>query len=153
MVLSFLNKNDYWSQVGGVDGFIAAVKQLGPDYCKLDSKNNGYTKSDTIWGRVASFTQIPKKDAYETRKWLYTTWHENRRKVRTTFFSTVVDDHPNNSNESSNDVDANNRINKQTVSLFSLCSVICTIKKMSIVNGFRYTAFINTLPSFYSMTV
>ncbi|CAF4331300.1 unnamed protein product, partial [Didymodactylos carnosus] len=74
MVLNFLKKNDYWTQVGGTEGFLAAVKQLGSDYRELDVEgSNGYTKSDGIWGRLAERTQNPKKNTYETRKWLYTT--------------------------------------------------------------------------------
>ncbi|CAF1588184.1 unnamed protein product [Didymodactylos carnosus] len=97
MVFKFLKKKDYWTEVGGVEGFTAAIKQLGSDYHGLDDKSNGYSKSDSIWGRLTDLTQISKKDTFDTRKWLYTTRHDNRRKIRTTFLATQIDDLPGNS--------------------------------------------------------
>lgn len=85
MVLNFLKKTDHWSQVGGVQGYIDAVSQLGSDYQQLDLQSIGRTKSDDVWSRLASFTTIPKSDSYEARKWLFTAWHEDRRKIRSTF--------------------------------------------------------------------
>ena len=123
MVLNYLKKNDYWKQVNGVEGFMAAVKQLGSDYRELEVDSNGYTKSDSIWGRLAELTKISKKDTYETRKWLYTAWTENRRKVRTTFLSTQVDNLlPHNVNQSSNNDERENRSQVEAVSLYLLIS-------------------------------
>ena len=48
MILNFLKKKDIWTEVGGVEGYIDAVKQLGSDHRELDNERNGYTKSDTI---------------------------------------------------------------------------------------------------------
>ena len=134
MVLNFLKKVDYWSQIGDVEGFIAAVKQLGSDYTELDVQSNGYTKSDSIWGRLASLTQINKKETFNTRKWLYTTWRDDRRKVRTTFFSTQNTNllPPENLNQSSN----NDEIEKQSyVELVSFIFLISFLFKTNIVNN------------------
>jgi hypothetical protein len=49
MVFSFLKKKDYWTQVGGVEGYMAIVKQLGLDYKELNIKTNGYTKLDSMY--------------------------------------------------------------------------------------------------------
>ena len=92
MVLNFLKKTDYWSQIGGVQGYIDAVNQLGCDYQQLDLQSIGRTKSDDVWSRLASFTAIPKSDSYETRKWLFTAWYEDRRKIRSTFLSMKAND-------------------------------------------------------------
>ncbi|CAF1143019.1 unnamed protein product [Didymodactylos carnosus] len=93
MVFKFLKKKEYWTEVGGVEGFMAAIRQLGSDNRELEDKSNDYSKSDSIWGRLAELTQISKKDTFDTRKWLCTTWHDNRRKIRTTFLATQIDDH------------------------------------------------------------
>jgi hypothetical protein len=123
MVFSFLKKKDYWTQVGGVEGYMAIVKQLGLDYKELNIKTNGYTKLDSIWGRLAELTQIPNKATYEVRKWLNTTWHGNRRKVRTTFLSTQVDDAPLETlDQSSNNDEIENISHVEAVSFFFLIS-------------------------------
>ena len=87
MVLNFLKKTDYWSQIGGVQGYIDVVKQLGSDYQQLDLQRTARIKSDDVWSRLASFTTISKCDTYETRRWLFTAWHEDRRKIRSTFLT------------------------------------------------------------------
>ncbi|CAF1447830.1 unnamed protein product [Didymodactylos carnosus] len=117
--------------VGGTEGFLAAVKQLGSDYRELDVEgSNGYTKSDGIWGRLAERTQIPKKDTYETRKWLYTTWQENRRKVRTTFFNTQVNDLLENLSRTSNKDEQDNHSHVETMSNnASLLTIPSTVPK------------------------
>jgi len=117
MVFSLKKKTDYWKQVGQEEGFLAAVKQLGSDYRELDGENNGYTQPDGIWGRLAELTQISKKDTYETRKWLYTTWVENRRNVCTTFFTTQVNNLLENLDRTSNNDEQENRSHVETVSL------------------------------------
>jgi hypothetical protein len=135
MVFNFLKKKDYWTELGGVEGYIAAVKQLGSDYHELDNKDNGYTKPDTIWGRLAELTQFSKKHAYETRKWLFTNWHENRRKIRTTFFSTQVNDHLSNDlDQPSNNDEIENTSNVEAVSLYFLISFLIAV---GIVNNIR----------------
>ncbi|CAF1638467.1 unnamed protein product, partial [Rotaria magnacalcarata] len=68
-----------------------ALRQLAVDYHELDNTTTGYTKPDSIWGQLAELTQISKKHSNEARKWLFTSWHENRRKIRTTFLSTEAD--------------------------------------------------------------
>ncbi|CAF1570297.1 unnamed protein product, partial [Didymodactylos carnosus] len=94
---------------------MAAVKQLGADYRELDvGGSNGYIKSDGIWGRLAERTQIPKKDTYETRKWLYATWQGNRRKVRTTFFNTQVNDLLENLSRTSDKDEQDNHLHVET---------------------------------------
>jgi hypothetical protein len=117
MVLNFLKKKDYWSEVGNEEGYINAVKQLGCTSRELNDNKNGYTKSDSIWGQLATFTKIPKKDTYETRKWLYTTWHDDRRNIRTTFLSTeVTESVAANTHQSSNDDNLDNKAQEQMVS-------------------------------------
>jgi len=121
MVLSFLKKKDYWTDVGGVEGFIAAVKQLGSDYRELNGIKNCYSKSDSIWGRLAQLTQLPNKDTYDARRWLCTTWQDNRRKVYTTFLSTQVDDPiQHNMDQSSTNVETENRSHEGAVSFYFL---------------------------------
>lgn len=122
-----LKKKDYWAQVGGVEGYIAAIEQLGSGYRELDSKNNGYTKSNSIWGQLAQHTQMSKKDTYESRKWLYTTWHENRRKIRTTFLSSQVDDRSQNLDLSSDNADIDNKQDGEMVSMYFLISFLFVI--------------------------
>jgi hypothetical protein len=120
MVLNFLKKKDYWSEVGGVEGYMAAVKQLGSGYLEL-SVGAGYTKSDSIWGRLASFTQIKKKETLNVRKWLHTTWWDNRREIRTTFLRTQVDNiQPENLNQPSNNNEIGNQSHVKSVSLNTL---------------------------------
>ena len=48
MVLSFLKKKDIRTEVGDVERYIDAAKQLGSDYRELDQKRNSYAKSDSI---------------------------------------------------------------------------------------------------------
>ncbi|CAF1135304.1 unnamed protein product [Rotaria sordida] len=79
-------KRNYWKSVGNEDGYISAVEKLGPRYLELDAINGGYTEPDSIWGQLASFTEISEKNTYDTRKWLYTVWTDDRREVRTKFY-------------------------------------------------------------------
>ena len=126
MILNFLKKKDIWTEVGDVEGYTDAVKQLGSDHRELDNERNGYTKSDTIWGRLAELTQISKKNTYETRKWLFTTWHENRRKIRTKFLSTQVLHLPDSLNQASNTDETEHRLDAQMVGLyFSYLFFVC----------------------------
>lgn len=78
-------KRDYWTSVGGVDGFINAVKKLGSSYKELDVENQGYAEPDSVWGHLANVTNIPEKNTYDTRKWLYTNWRSDRRNVKSKF--------------------------------------------------------------------
>ena len=118
MVLSFLKKRDYWKEVGEEERYLATVKLLGLDYREFDDEGNGYTKLNSIWGRLAALTNISNKNTFEARKWLYTAWHDNRRKIRTLFLSTQVNDLlPQNIKQSSNNDDIENQSNIETVSL------------------------------------
>ena len=133
MVFNFLKKKDIWKKVGGVEGYVAAVKQLGSAYHELDGDDNGYTKSDSIWGRLTALTQISKKNTYETRKWLFTTWDENRRNIRTIFLSTQVDDLlPDNLNELSNNNGTENILRAEMVSL--CCSQLSSLMIKVVIN-------------------
>jgi len=132
MVLSFLKKRDFWTEVGGTEGFIAAVEQLGSDYRELDNRTNGYTKSDRIWGRLANLTKINKKNTLENRKWLFTAWHENRRKVRTLFLSTQLGDlSPSRLNQSSHNDDVQETLHVETVSFILLISLLVLLDVVS----------------------
>jgi hypothetical protein len=83
-----LQKKNYWELVDGVEGYVNAVEQLGIRHDQLDDKDNkGYSNPDSIWGELANFTHIPEKETYETRKWLYTVWKEDRRGAKTLFYS------------------------------------------------------------------
>lgn len=129
MVLSFLKKRDFWAEVGGTEGFIAAVKQLGSDYRELNNKAIGYTSSDSIWGRLADLTEIKKKNILDNRKWLFTAWNEDRRRIRTMFLSTQVDDlSPSNTNQSSHNDDVANTLHVTTVSSVVLISFLVLLK-------------------------
>lgn len=78
-------KRDYWTSVGGVDGFLNAVKQLGSSYKELNVENQGYAEPNSVWGQLSDMTNIPEKNTYDTRKWLYTVWRNDRRNVKSTF--------------------------------------------------------------------
>ena len=80
-------KTDYWKSVGDVAGFLGAVDKLGPKYRQLDGDKQGYVQANCIWGQLAELTEIPNKNTYETRKWLYNAWKEDRRKVWSTFYA------------------------------------------------------------------
>lgn len=125
MVLSFLKKKDIWSEVGGVDGYLDALKQLAPDYRQLDNTSSGYTKPDSIWGQLAELTQISNKNTIQTRKWLFTAWHENRRKIRTTFLSIE----PHNIVQQTLNVSCNSHEEKDQLlaPTVSLCFLFCVI--------------------------
>jgi hypothetical protein len=92
MLLDFLRKKDCWAQIGGVHGYIDAVNILGSAHRELDKESSGYTNPDSIWGQLAEFTGLHKKNTYENRKWLFTMWREDRRKVRTTFIKAMTND-------------------------------------------------------------
>ncbi len=122
MVFDYLKKKDYWSEVGGVKGYLAALKQLGSDYKELTVIGNGYTKPESIWGRLELLTTIPKK-SLNTRKWLHTTWHNDRREIRTIFLSTQINDLPaENSNQSLDNNEIENQSDVESVSFNSLVS-------------------------------
>ncbi|CAF4028148.1 unnamed protein product, partial [Adineta steineri] len=129
MVLNFLKKFDYWGGVGGVDGYITAVKQLGSDYTKLES--DGCSKLDSIWGRLAEFTKLDNKSTYDARKWLYTAWNDDRREVKTTFLNTQVTTVlSNDSNQSPNNIAIVNNMNIDTVPKnVSLLTIQSTVPK------------------------
>ena len=82
-------KMDYWSEVGGIEGFHQAVEKLGLNWKKLDEGKHGYTDINSIWGQLANLTELKNKSKYEARKWLYTAWHQNRQEVRTKFLAKV----------------------------------------------------------------
>ena len=86
-------RRDYWKLIGGVDGFINALDKLGIDYKELRSTNQGYAEPNSIWGQLANVTDIPEKDSYDTRKWLYTVWKDDRRKVRSKFKAQHANDY------------------------------------------------------------
>ncbi|CAF4195577.1 unnamed protein product, partial [Adineta steineri] len=100
-----------------VDGFCTAVKQLGSDYTKLKKNDKeGYSKLDCIWGRLAEFTTLENKGTLEARKWLYTAWTEDRRKVCTIFLSTQVTNASlNNLNQLPNNIAIVNNANIDTM--------------------------------------
>ena len=129
MVFSYLKKRDFWTEVGGTEGFITAVRELGSDYHQLNNKAIGYTISDSVWGRLADLTQINKKNILDNRKWLFTTWNEDRRKVRTMFMSTQVNDLlPSNTNQLSHNDDVADALHVTTVSCVVLISFIVVFK-------------------------
>ncbi|CAF1314555.1 unnamed protein product [Adineta ricciae] len=92
MVMNKSKKKDYWNDIGNEEGFLAAVSQLGSDYKMLDAKGEGCQNADGIWGRLAELTKLDSKSTYDARKWLYTVWNNDRRKVRTTFLRTQATD-------------------------------------------------------------
>ena len=117
--MSKQKKKDYWADVGNEEGFLAAVSQLGADYKQLDVKGEGCQKPDGIWGRLADLTKLANKKTYDARKWLYSMWKGDRRKVRTTFLSTEVTDVLSaDSHESSADIANKTSQNTDKVSLF-----------------------------------
>ena len=119
MVLNFLKKKDLWSEIGGIDGCLAALRQIAADYHDLDNRNIGYTKSDTIWGRLAEASQFLKKNTYENRKWLFTAWQENRRKIRTAFLKTELDSTVRSTFDKSTDID--DKKNQSRIEPVSFC--------------------------------
>ena len=84
-MLKKFRRRDYWELIGDADGFTNALNKLGIYYKELRSTNQGYAEPNSIWGQLAKATGIPDKDSYDTRKWLYTVWKDDRRKVRSKF--------------------------------------------------------------------
>ena len=78
-------QKDYWTSVEGVEGYHAAVGRLGPRYHEMNAENQTYSDPNCVWGHLANLTKIPDKNVQKTRKWLYTVWKEDRRKVRSLF--------------------------------------------------------------------
>lgn len=49
-----LQRKNYWEWVGGVDGYIIAVEQLGPPHDQMNSTNQGYNDPNSIWDQLAN---------------------------------------------------------------------------------------------------
>lgn len=78
-------RKDYWTSVGDVEGYHAAVEKLGLRYHEMNAKKQTYSDPNCVWGHLATLTKIPTKNVQKTRKWLYTMWKDDRRKVRSLF--------------------------------------------------------------------
>ncbi len=106
-MFKIFQKKNYWKLVGDEEGYIKAVERLGSNYHDLNSKTQGYSESNSIWGQLANFTET-LDNTYDTRKWLYTVWKSDRRRVQTKFNAKKAND-PNcecitqSSNESMNE--------------------------------------------------
>jgi len=92
-------RKDYWTAVKGVEGYHAAVEKLGPRYHEMNTERQTYNDPNCVWGQLANLTNIPTKNVYKTRKWLYTMWKDDRREVRSLFEAQRA---PTNSQEVSN---------------------------------------------------
>ena len=86
-MFSRFRKMTYWSEIGEIKGFHDAIEALGSNWQLLDEDAHGYTDISSIWGQLASNTELKNKHTHEARKWLYTTWHRDREGIRTKFYA------------------------------------------------------------------
>jgi hypothetical protein len=84
-MLKLFKQMDYWKNVQGVEGFLAAIEKLGTTWNQLNEDRQGYDAPDSIWGQLAQMTEMKNKNTLNARKWLYHTWKRNGKKVFKTF--------------------------------------------------------------------
>lgn len=89
-MFKILGRTNYWQEIGEVNGFHSCIDMLGSDWKLLDDKSKGYSDPRSIWGKLAEYTELKKKDTFDARKWLYTVWHGDRKEVRTKYLKTKL---------------------------------------------------------------
>lgn len=80
-----------WHDIGGVDGYIAALNTLGDDYMQMEKQGSSALDINGIWGRLAVALRLENHDE-DTRKWLKLVWKDDRRKVRSVFYASKIDE-------------------------------------------------------------
>lgn len=104
-MLKRFRKKDNWNSIGDVQGYLAALNKIGSLCQYLDAPNQGYAEPNSIWGQVADQTDMPNKNTYDVRKWLYTVWKDNRRNIRSLWYlQRSIDGSPEDKQSSGNSI-------------------------------------------------